>query len=343
MDWFRRNWPDLVIGVALVAVVALIVVTLLSGGSLASLVRRDTPPDLITDTTGESGAPTTPSAAPGASPAAASAPATPSGAGENDIDVFVPGVPDDAANTGTGGQAGEDPNQAAGGLPSSTQPAQNASAGGSLPQATAAGGFRVAAGAVNSRSAAVDLAEGYRDSGLPVTIEPQDDLFLLWVGPYAARAQADRVAARIIEDGGDALVYSYDGPDTAATAGAAPSQPAAANAPAVNAPATATPEAAAPAASVPETSTAFAPAEASADGGADAAGQRYLQVGAFVSDSSAEPLRTQLEALGLNVSRTEDETGLVRLFVGPLGEAQLAQTQSRLSAEGIVGSFPVTR
>ena len=40
MDWFRRNWPDLVIGVALVAVVALIVVTLLSGGSLASLVVR---------------------------------------------------------------------------------------------------------------------------------------------------------------------------------------------------------------------------------------------------------------------------------------------------------------
>ena len=38
MDWFRRNWPDLALGVALVAVVALIVVTLLSGGSLASLV-----------------------------------------------------------------------------------------------------------------------------------------------------------------------------------------------------------------------------------------------------------------------------------------------------------------
>ena len=81
----------------------------------------------------------------------------------------------------------------------------------------------------------------------------------------------------------------------------------------------------------------------SAGDGATAVGQRYLQVGAFVSNESAEPLRTQLETLGLNVSRTEDETGLVRLFVGPFSDDRLVQTQSRLSAEGIVGSFPVTR
>ncbi|MBA2666654.1 MAG: hypothetical protein H0U69_06450, partial [Trueperaceae bacterium] len=33
MDWLRRNWPDLAIGVALVAVIAGIVATLLTGGS----------------------------------------------------------------------------------------------------------------------------------------------------------------------------------------------------------------------------------------------------------------------------------------------------------------------
>lgn len=45
MDWIRRNWPDLLIGVALVLVIAMIIATLLSGGSLLSLVRRDTPPE----------------------------------------------------------------------------------------------------------------------------------------------------------------------------------------------------------------------------------------------------------------------------------------------------------
>ena len=41
MDWLRRNWPDLIIGVALVAVIAGIVVTLLSGGSFLSLGGRE--------------------------------------------------------------------------------------------------------------------------------------------------------------------------------------------------------------------------------------------------------------------------------------------------------------
>ncbi len=360
MDWLRRNWPDLVIGVALVAVVALIVVTLLSGGSLASLVRRDTPADLITDTTG----PDAPENVTGASAMAQGS--APNGTG-GDIDVFVPGVPSGSASTGTGTQAGS-----AEQTDSSTQPdgANNAAApagGETLPQAAAAGGFRVAAGAVDSRPAAVDLAETYRENSLPVTVEQQDDLYLLWVGPYATRPQADRVAARIVADGGDALVYTYDGGDAAATAEIAEPVPApeaavstpqtgvvtetasetgqadtaVASAPDTNTPAGVTTNAAATdAATVTDAATATA---ISTDDGVTSVGQRYLQVGAFVSDESAAPLRSQLETLGLSVSRTEDETGLVRLFVGPFGDARLAQTQSRLSAEGIVGSFPVTR
>jgi hypothetical protein len=33
MDWMRRNWPDLAIGLALVAVIGGIVATLITGGS----------------------------------------------------------------------------------------------------------------------------------------------------------------------------------------------------------------------------------------------------------------------------------------------------------------------
>ena len=38
MDWIRRNWPDLVIGVALVSVIGAIVATLMTGGSIFNLV-----------------------------------------------------------------------------------------------------------------------------------------------------------------------------------------------------------------------------------------------------------------------------------------------------------------
>lgn len=363
MDWFRRNWPDLVIGVALVAVVALIVVTLLSGGSLASLVRQGTPADLITDTTGPD-APET--ASPDATPGTTAQGAAPDGAAGGGIDVFVPGVPSESASAGaeTGAQAGAAGQEDAGAQTAVPDGQATPAGGGALPQAAAAGGFRVAAGAVDSRPAAVSLAETYRERGLPVTVEQQDDLYLLWVGPYATRPQADRVAARIVADGGDALVYTYDGGSDAETAETAPAPEAATSVSqtdaasetgqidtaVASAPDTAT--SAAATAPVTATSTAtdtatdtntVADAATGTDDGATAAGQRYLQVGAFVSDESAAPLRTQLETLGLNVSRTEDETGLVRLFVGPFGDDRLAQTQSRLSAEGIVGSFPVTR
>ncbi|MEM7735351.1 MAG: SPOR domain-containing protein [Deinococcota bacterium] len=54
MDWIRRNWPDLLIGVALVAVIAGIVITLLSGGSFSLFNRQSriaTTPTTPTPTT----------------------------------------------------------------------------------------------------------------------------------------------------------------------------------------------------------------------------------------------------------------------------------------------------
>ncbi len=41
MDWLRRNWPDLLIGVALVAVIAGIIATLVSGGSFFPVGNRN--------------------------------------------------------------------------------------------------------------------------------------------------------------------------------------------------------------------------------------------------------------------------------------------------------------
>ena len=410
MDWLRRNWPDLIIGVALVAVVALIVVTLLSGGSLASLVRRGNPPELaITDTTSS---PNTPSQTPASNNSGttntgtdnSNAGATSTGgtdtAGtgsdttDGGVDVFVPGVPGGRPNAVSGTPVGQAqpgaPANAAGTQTGATQSGvtQNSTnqtqggtsaGGGPLPEAVQDGGFRVAAGAVDSRDAAVGLAESYREAGYTVTVEQQNDLYLLWIGPYATRDGAERVASRLIADDvvSDALVYTYSGPD-AASGNSAPDTGSSATAPDNNAPnnvlsgnETASvgraSDAGSSAGSAGTSSTATADngantgasANTNANAGNNGAlasatpattpeanpatttAQRYLQVGAFASAKSAQPLRGQLGALGFNVTQSVSDSGLVRLFVGPFGAAQLTQAQQRLAAQGVTDSFPV--
>ena len=379
MDWLRRNWPDLIIGVALVAVVSLIVVTLLSGGSLASLVRRGNPPELaVTNTTPQNNQ--TPAATnSGASNTDAGTNAPNAGtntanAADGGVDVFVPGVPggrpDAVPNTPAGqtqagaqtNSGGVPPGQAATTSGGAAQSAATPADTGPLPDATSDGGFRVAAGAVDSRDAAVGLAESYRDAGYTVTVEQQNNLYLLWIGPYATRAGAERVANRLIADNviSDALVYTYSGPDGAANNSASNSgtsntgNAAAAgnnapnstpnNAPSGNETANAgsSPANAAP----PPAANSGAGANANATAAvptnpATATGQRYLQVGAFASDESAQPLREQLGALGFNVTQSVSDSGLVRLLVGPFGAAQLTQAQTRLAAQGVSDAFPV--
>lgn len=70
MDWLRRNWPDLLIGVALIAVIAGIIATLISGGSFFPSGNRtvETPDPGTTAVT--SNVPPASSAPPGASSAA---------------------------------------------------------------------------------------------------------------------------------------------------------------------------------------------------------------------------------------------------------------------------------
>lgn len=408
MDWLRRNWPDLIIGVALIAVVALIIVTLLSGGSLATFVRRDNPPEVsMTETTPDGNAANS-GAATGSDSSAADniagtdttgnagtdgADATNGGADTTDsgVDVFVPGIPGGTSETASSASGGQTQvstpgNGDAGTQAGSGETQTNAAASGLLPEAAQNGGFRVAAGAVDSRDAAASLAQDYRDADYTVTVEQQGSLYLLWVGPYATRAGADQVAARLQTDGlvPDALVYTYSGPNSTGSDNSSPDSGSANNGSANNtvanngsanngstndgsadngstdnsglednssgngAPGTAE---TANAAGATDTNTAASlGANASANVGAasdtatttsSASGQQYLQVGAFASDKSTQPLREQLETLGFNVTRRESDTGLIRLLVGPFAAAQLAPAQTRLARAGVADAFPV--
>lgn len=347
VDQFKRSWPDLLIGVALVCVIAMIAATLISGTSLVSMVRRDAPTDApvtnTTDTTELTSDPTGTAATPAAVTTGTGAEQTP-----NSSDVFVSDVPSQpAASVARGAETDS------GSLGAAT-PRAGTQRSGSVAEATkppsavsAASGFRVAAGASPSRDAASTLAQNYRDDGYKVVVEQQDDLYLLWVGPFATLADADSAAERIIADGGDALIYTYgddrDADATGVVDAATPED-------------SATEEAVAQL-RVPDSedrhadgSNEVATTAANAGSGTIAVGaanagtvgieKRYLQVGAFAVDGSDRPLRAQLEALGLSITRDEDTSGLVRLYVGPFGGAQLTRTRSRLSAQGI-DSFPV--
>lgn len=352
LDQFKRSWPDLLIGATLISVIAMIAATLISGTSLVSLVRRDALADApiinTTDTTEVTSTPTGTAATPTADTTGTGAAQTPDGyPGSNDL--FVPEVPGRPAASAAGG-ADTDSDSLGTATPRAGTQRSGSVAGTTKPPSavSAASGFRVAAGALLYRDAASTLAQNYRDDGYKVAVEQQDDLYLLWVGPFATLADADRAAERIITDGGDALIYTYgdDGDvDAADTVDAATSEDAATEE------AVAQPR-------VPDSedrhaegdgneaaiTTANAVSGTIAVGAANAGtvgtGRHYLQVGAFAVDGSDRPLRAQLEELGLSITSDEDTSGLVRLYVGPFGDAQLTHTRSRLHAQGI-DSFPV--
>lgn len=344
---FKRSWPDLLIGVALVCVTAMIAATLISGTSLVSLVRRDGPLDApVTNTTARTGVtPTSPgtAATPAADTTGTGAAQTPDGY-PNSSDTFVSDVPSQPAasvETDNDSLDAAKPRarmQRSGSMTETVKPPSAVSA---------TGNFRVAAGASPSRDAANTLAQNYRDDGYNVAVEQQGDLYLLWVGPYATLADAGTAAKRIIADGGDALIYTYGDnrdADAASAVDAAMSEDAATEGVVARPRAPYPEDRNADGSSEVATTAANAGSGTIAVGAANAGtvgiGRRYLQVGAFAVDGSDRPLRAQLEALGLSITRDEDTSGLVRLYVGPFGGAQLTRTRSRLSAQGI-DSFPV--
>jgi len=354
MDWLRRNWPDLAIGIALVAVIAGIIATLLTGGSffpLGPTTPAEVPAPPAVTTPAPDPVPTEPAvpdeaAAPPTEPATPAAPAPQPG-----VEVLPPdggpavtpptAVAPDAAPPAdppadppaAAAPATPDPAPAPAPVPPvvaaplpappAAAPAQPAAAPDASPDPEAP--YRVSVGAFGSAENAERQASTFRAAGFPVFTGTQGNLTIVLVGPYESEADAVAVAARIRggDFGIDPVVYRFQ-PDAASAAGAAPA-PAAPDGPA-DAPAP-------PAAPAPAATPAPAPAPAPA-----AAGERYLQVGAYSTAQSAEPLRERLAGLGF-ATREIQEGGLVKLLVGPFDDAALAAARQRLDAQGIQ-NFP---
>ena len=396
MDWLRRNWPDLIIGVALVAVIAGIVVTLLSGGSVLSLGGRDTnvssqpapqtevqPVQPSAQTGGQTGAPEV--VAPTGQDVAeegtqmdegAIIPVVPEGTapervGETDGRANGAPLADAPAAPGESERT-DDPSSDLTDLPVvAVPPAEVVVSGGDngildVPPPT--GTYRVSVDAYASQENAERRAVELRGEGYPVFIGRQGDLSLVLVGPYDSPEAANSVTQRLRDTGlsQDAYVVAYR-PDEADALDTVTStaETGAAQTESVNTPSLTdaqegvdtqedqvdVQEADAQVLTEPGPLENGRPADASSDEDvgtdlsstlpSEAGEARYLQVGAFISRSSAEPRLTRLESLGYSVTQVDDDS-TVKLLVGPFAPAELPAAQARLEAQGLE-NFPTSR
>jgi cell division protein FtsN len=346
MDWIRRNWPDLLIGLALLLVIGGIIATLLNGGNILPFGRSATNPPTTVSTQAPSDAtatnPVAPTGVNGGSSASTDSGVTDNSVTDSGIAAVDPNattndtvtMPADQGGDGTitpvsptleeGDVTTTSPDAATTTIDEavSTDTTDATAATDTTPSASttdvaassaATAPYRISVGAFGSVENAERRAQAFRDAGYPVFTGNQGDLVLVLIGPYDSQAEAEGVKARLQSSGleADPIIYEFTSNDAAV--GATPDAPASTE-PSTTEPSTTT----APTTSAPATSSSG----------------RYLQVGAYGSLESAAPQRTTLEGLGFTVSAVE-EGSFVKLLVGPYDDASIATAQSQLSAQGI--------
>lgn len=166
--------------------------------------------------------------------------------------------------------------------------------------------YRISAGLFDTEAQAGLVAEKIKALGYPTYVFPsKDETFVVLVGPFVNRADADTAVSQIQPAHQNLFVYAPQN---------------------------------APAGTSTTTSTNTAP---SASSSPTSTGPVYLQVGAYKRADSAMPAVEQLRGLGLNPSLRSDTSGMVRVVVGPIGAAELQTVQSKLNAAGYTDAFQV--
>jgi cell division septation protein DedD len=348
MDWIRRNWPDLLIGLALLLVIGGIIATLLNGGNFLPFGRSATPTPVSTpaDSTEPIGPVNGGSSATtdgtGTAPSGTDAAGTSTAGGVAPVDLSdnsnaatsdTVAMPESQGGEGTiipvapSGEVTPDTateaiNEAAGDT-SAEAPTESDAATSDVPTTTdvaasssPAAPYRISVGAFGSSENAERRAQAFRDAGYPVFVADQGDLALVLVGPYDSQGEAEQVKAQLQSSGLEAnpIIYEFSQNDIATSS--------ANSATSANTSSTTT----------TDTATTTSP-ETSAAPATSSSGQ-YLQVGAYGSLEAAAPQRSRLEDLGFSVSSVE-EGSYIKLVIGPYDEAGLTTAQSQLAAQGI--------
>lgn len=362
MDWIRRNWPDVLIGAALVAVIAGIVATLLTGGSFLPVGGGD-----VTPTSAQNASPQA-SAEPGEEPDASEN--EPAGNGSDGPGVAVLPPSDEAPEPSEAAAASE----ADAGSPEATQdeasepegsdeaPAVEPIDPGDGGNADADDGEAVAAAPEADEAPApepdpepetdpgADAADGEDDAA---SAELPTDPYRVSVGAFGSRENAERQADRFREDGFPVFIGSQDdlslvlvGPyvDRSQAEGVAARIEDGYDdvdpiiylyEPELDEGGEQASAGAAVAASQDEPADQAAPsANGAADDAAGARGPVQLQVGAYATPDSAAPQLERLEELGFDPVEERDG-GLIRVMVGPLEGAALDDARTTLDGAGI--------
>ena len=324
MDWIRRNWPDLVIGVALVSVIGAIVATLMTGGSIFNLVGRSplsNPISNIDENKSPDMVPIIKESLPRISP-------VPLGDiyDENEIEVEVPtamerrDLEEDSPTPVPSQDLGIVEEEALGLVPSIGDTS-------SPTDSQETGRYRISIGAFGNKENAEGLLRGFRDQGYPVFLGRQGTLFIVLVGPYELLKDAELISGRIEEanNGVDStLIYTYDpNEDTSIV--------------------TQIMETSDPGLVEPNTGqqqpVVEEVIEQQGEGfdtlrSQELEPESYLQVGAYASLESARPQLDRLTELGYSVGSRE-EGGLVKLLVGPLSTEEISLVRTKLLTDGI--------
>ncbi len=365
MDWLRRNWPDLLIGVALVAVIAGIIATLISGGSFFPVGQGareaggattpqsstatpgvGTSPTAAAPTTNQPGTTQPGSTQPGASEPGAVEP------GSAQLGTAV-GTTDGTASQPAADQAAT-PAQPTAASPSSAPIAVLPPSG--APASTPTTSTPAAQPVTPPPSQPTASAATPAPAAAAATATAEGSSYRVSVGAFGNADNAQRLAASFQSAGypvllgtqGDltiVLVGPYETEAQARTVAGRikegdfdvadptvylyePDGSGAGAAPA--APATAAP--AVTQATTPAVTQATTPASAPATT-AEGDG-RYLQVGAYGSRESALPQIGRLQELGFQVTE-RTEGSLLKILVGPYKGSALAEAQARLTSAGI--------
>ncbi len=344
MDWIRRNFPDLLIGLALVVVIGAIIATLLSGGSLFPGGKRNTVADILPSSGSSTTLPVTSTATSINTGSIAVPVTTDTNTIDTNITTTIPQAPI-ATATGAATNAANSAAAAANALmdvtplnPSAlpvvvvsgnneTSNTTNTAAvsntvvntNTSRTVATASGNnapYRVSVGAFGNAANANKRVETFKARGYPAFSAKQGSLTLVLVGPYDTQSQANKVAQDIKSSGLEpaANVIKFN-PNAALSSSSST----------VNT---------APAVSTSTSATTSTSSYNALTAPPVAVSGNYLQVGAYRTNATAQPLKDKLAKLGFSPQNLEDNN-FIKVIIGPFDVNGLKTAQAILKANNL--------
>ncbi len=348
MDWIRRNFPDLLIGLALVVVIGAIIATLLSGGSLFPGGKRNTVADILPSSGSSTTLPVTSTTTSTTTPTNTGSIAVPVTTDTNTIDTNTTTIPQAPIATATGAATNAATNAAnsavaaanaltdvtplnPSALPvvvvggnnetsntANTTAVSNTVVNTNTATTVAASGnnapYRVSVGAFGNAANANKRVETFKARGYPAFSAKQGSLTLVLVGPYDTQSQANKVAQDIKSSGLEpaANVIKFN-PNAAASSASSTANTA--------------PAASTSAIASASSSNALTAPPVAVSG-------NYLQVGAYRTNATAQPLKDKLAKLGFSPQNLEDNN-FIKVIIGPFDANGLKTAQAILKANNL--------